>query len=95
MPVDSIHEAHQRHHRRLTSLSDDQNTRKQIEDIIRTQKRSVENTGCLPSNETVYGVTRETYESIRISLGEITNSINDLGDRGHFIGGIVRIAAVS
>lgn len=54
MPVDSIHEAHQRHHRRLTSLSDDQNTRKQIEDIIRTQKRSVENTGCLSSNETVY-----------------------------------------
>ena len=49
------------------------------------QKRSLQN-NC---------VSAGIYEGIRAALDEMTNTITDLGDRGHFIGGIVRLTSVS
>jgi hypothetical protein len=72
--------------RRLASLSDDEGTRLKLASIISEQKRSLQNESCVSTN---------VYESIRTTIDEMTNSIDNLGDRGHFMGGIVRLAAVS
>ncbi len=36
----------------------------------------------------------QTTFTIRTTIGDMANSIADLGDRGHFMGGIVALAAV-
>jgi hypothetical protein len=85
MPNDSTHQRLLRR-RRLASLSEDESTRLKIASIISEQKRSLQNEAC---------VTNNIYEGIRTTIGDMANSIADLGDRGHFMGGIVRLAAVS
>lgn len=72
--------------KRLASLSEDSETKARLHSIISCQKRLLQNEGCVSNN---------TYESLRQALGEMANAITDPGDRGHFIGGIVRLAAVS
>jgi len=68
----------------LASLSEDENTRLKLASIISEQKRSLQNEAC---------VTINVYESIRTAIDDMANGIADLGDRGHFMGGIVRLAA--
>ena len=72
--------------RRLASLSDDKSTRLKLASIISERKRSLQNESCVSTN---------VYESIRTTIDEMANNIGNLGDRGHFLGGIVRLAAVS
>jgi hypothetical protein len=93
MPSDATHNSIRR--RRLASLSQDETTREKLASIISEQKRTLQITGCDTNGTSYYGVTNETYENIRVGLEEMSNTISDLGDRGHFIGAIVRLAAVS
>lgn len=80
MPSDSTH--NRLRGRRLASLSQDDTTREKLAAIISKQKRSLQIDEC---------VTNQIYENIRVALEGMTNVISDLGDRGHFIGGIVRL----
>ena len=83
IPDDATH-SHLRR-RRLASLTEDETTRANIALIISDKKRFVQGT-CF---------SRAMYEDIYVKLEAIANAIVDSGDRGHFIGGIVRLAAVS
>ena len=85
MPSDSTHNRLRGSRRMLASLSEDDTTRGKLAAIISKQKRSLQN-NC---------VSAGIYEGIRAALDEMTNTITDLGDRGHFIGGIVRLTSVS
>ena len=85
MPSDSTHNRLRGSRRMLASLSEDDTTRGKLAAIISKQKRSLQN-NC---------VSTGIYEGIRAALEEMSDAITDLGDRGHFIGGIVRLAAVS
>lgn len=86
IPDDATHGHLRNRRQRLASLSEDSDTKARLHSIISCQKRLLQNEGCVSNN---------TYESLRQALSEMANAITDPGDRGHFIGGIVRLAAVS
>lgn len=87
MPNDSAHTNLRR--RRLASLSQDEVVRTKLGNIITAskQRRSLDDNDC--------GLSVETYEDLREDLSSMASAIGNAGDRGHFIGGIVRLAAVS
>eukprot|EP00547_Thalassionema_nitzschioides_P009132 CAMPEP_0194227992 /NCGR_PEP_ID=MMETSP0156-20130528/43139_1 /TAXON_ID=33649 /ORGANISM="Thalassionema nitzschioides, Strain L26-B" /LENGTH=1501 /DNA_ID=CAMNT_0038960493 /DNA_START=21 /DNA_END=4526 /DNA_ORIENTATION=- len=85
VPCDETH-GHLRS-RRLASLSEDPDTREKLAAIIEEQKRLLQGTtgpDC---------IAQGTYDNLRETLGAMTDSIADAGERGHFIGGLVRLAA--
>ena len=85
MPCDSNHQ-HLRK-RRLATLSEDNATKAKLAKIISKRKRKVQQgSGC---------VTHDMYAELRSDLEDMADAIDDDGDRGHFLGGIVRLAAVS
>lgn len=82
IPSDATHKRLRR--RKLAALSEDKNTRESIAAIISERRRSLQSSSC---------VSATIAEDIRLALDEIVLVINDVGLRGHFIGGIVRLAA--
>jgi len=85
IPCDDQHQNLRR--RRLASLSEDEGTKNKLADIIDKQKsRSLQTGGCF---------SEATYEGIRTNIAEMADAITNVADRGHFYGGIVRLAAVS
>jgi hypothetical protein len=84
VPSDATHQSFLRG-RRLQSLSRDDDTRTKLAAIIIKQKRSLQTLDCVSEIE---------LESIRVTLEQMASAIADDGDRGHFLGMIVRLAAV-
>jgi len=83
VPCDENHRHVRR--RRLASLSEDDTTREKLASIIAEQKRSLQaHPEC---------ITTENYENLRTALDGIASGISNIGDRGHFLGGVVRLAA--
>lgn len=88
IPDDETHR-NLRKRRILSTLKDDAETRSAIATVIENRKqikRSLQFSGdnC---------VTTTTYDDIRTDIVALAEAIADLGDRGHFFGGIVRLAA--
>ena len=88
-PDDEVHRNLRKRGRRLLSLRDDAETRASISNIIK--KRSLENNRSLQTSTNC--VSRRTYEEIFEDIVNLSQAITDVGDRGHFFGGIVRLAA--
>eukprot|EP00551_Chaetoceros_affinis_P010893 CAMPEP_0203683426 /NCGR_PEP_ID=MMETSP0090-20130426/47518_1 /ASSEMBLY_ACC=CAM_ASM_001088 /TAXON_ID=426623 /ORGANISM="Chaetoceros affinis, Strain CCMP159" /LENGTH=673 /DNA_ID=CAMNT_0050552573 /DNA_START=24 /DNA_END=2046 /DNA_ORIENTATION=+ len=77
-----------RRRRILASLGEDEQTRSAIAEII--DRRSQENRRRL---QTAACVTTSTYQDIHNDVVSLSQTINGNRDRGHFFGGIVRLAA--
>lgn len=71
--------------RRLASLAHDEVTKKNIESFFKSREgRSLQADNCL---------TTSVMEDLKSDLEELSQAITNDGDRGHFLGGIVRLAA--
>mmetsp|Transcript_23458 Transcript_23458/g.34794 ORF Transcript_23458/g.34794 Transcript_23458/m.34794 type:complete len:530 (+) Transcript_23458:84-1673(+) len=79
---------HRNLRRRLASLSEGE-TRDDIAVIIKNQQLKAENNRSLQTA----CMTQETYDDIQANIAELARVIRNDGDRGHFFGGIVRLAA--
>lgn len=75
---------------RFASLSEDEDTKAKIAEIIENQRQKQSQRRGL---ETTICVSQEDYDGIRTNISDIANAIGNVGDRGHFFGGIVRLAA--
>merc|ERR550539_1183404 len=87
LPNDETHR-YLRSRRILSSVSEDEKTRSAIAEVIelsREKIRSLQNAGGC--------VSTSIYDSIRDDIVTISTAITDVGDKGHFFGGIVRLAA--
>lgn len=80
---------HRHLRRRMASLREGE-TKDKLKSIIKEQQLKTEKrrrflqTSCM---------TNDDYNDIRINIAQFAEAINDTGDRAHFFGGIVRLAA--
>ena len=80
--------------RRLASLSEDPTTRQGLKDIIsRRAKNNEKRYGTEDRSLQEECLSEETYDAIDEDISEMSAAIADVADRGHFFGGIVRLAA--
>lgn len=86
--------------RRLSSLVNDQSTKERISDILLARVTSdaslssAHHVGTHRSLQETSGcVTFSAYENLHVDIAALANAIADTRDRGHFLGGIVRLAA--
>eukprot|EP00547_Thalassionema_nitzschioides_P009452 CAMPEP_0194227572 /NCGR_PEP_ID=MMETSP0156-20130528/42927_1 /TAXON_ID=33649 /ORGANISM="Thalassionema nitzschioides, Strain L26-B" /LENGTH=504 /DNA_ID=CAMNT_0038960059 /DNA_START=1198 /DNA_END=2712 /DNA_ORIENTATION=- len=80
VPLD---ENHRNLRRRLGSLRVGE-TKRQLQNIIDEQRERSLQTSCF---------SQEVYDGIRVNIAAMGDAILDAGDKGHFWGGIVRLAA--
>ena len=91
-------DANHKHLRRrlYASLREDDETREAIASIVFKKSRNndvTETARFLQDTPPSNCVSRTIYDSIRADVTSISDSINNDRDKGHFIGGIVRLAA--
>jgi hypothetical protein len=85
-PNDSQHQ-NIRRRRRLATLTSHPETRDAISDIISHRRRSLQSSSAFTCLSTA------TYNALKDDVAHIASNITDFGDRGHFLGGILRLAA--
>lgn len=90
VPDDEVHKNLRKRGGRLSSLRDDAETRTSISNIIK--RRSLE-TKSRSLQAAPNCVSRPTYDDIIDDITSLSQAITDVGDKGHFLGGIVRLAA--
>ena len=86
-PNDEVHNRLRKNKRRmLHSLHEDEDTRNSIAKVIKkiTRRNQEIRSSC---------IDQSTYDNIRSDIVDIAEEITNQGDRGHFFGGIVRLAA--
>ena len=90
--------------RRLSSLVNDRATMEGISDVLQARSAATSTHAQINSRQRNAGASRslqeeagcvsfDTYENLHADIASLADAITDVRDRGHFLGGIVRLAA--